>query len=383
MSEKLNHLNDQEIEELVNRYYQGEKVSDLIKQFKIDVIPSKLVSTFPALITNIECIHCGDIKLEKRRVSRSSLQTSKASCPICKHKNDGICYCENCRKNRQELKKDHQQFCREIIREEYDLRGLMPRPLDELTFENTFNLFCLFRHSVSEDLIYSDPFGFNDVPLSPTGDYSMNMLRNLLRANLVAIDPESALDAFVIDEVLNTANSYYPSRVNWIVLPNLNVVEKRRYLKSVSDALLKDNWHDEWSKESNRLAFEIAKQECIEYLQYSANVRDIPITKVGDKTNSIIENVLEDYSVGQIFNLIFQASMSTVDFMVREDIPKYKARNLVIGAIQRKADKARANGWQIKNSRRDFNCPQSIVSSVMFTTILEFGEDYLKIPLSA
>ena len=41
---------------------------------------------------------------------------------------------------------------------------------------------------------------------------------------------------------------------------------------------------------------------------------------------------------------------------MKERLPKYHAKNSFIGAFRRKADKARSEGWTVRNSRRDFNC---------------------------
>ncbi len=49
---------------------------------------------------------------------------------------------------------------------------------------------------------------------------------------------------------------------------------------------------------------------------------------------------------------------------------------MFIGSIQRKADKAIAEGWTIKNARRDFYLPQTIISSTFFNTFLELGNEY-------
>ncbi len=48
MDPKLSHLSDEQVFELLRRYYDGsEKVQALIDEFQINVRPRNLISTFP------------------------------------------------------------------------------------------------------------------------------------------------------------------------------------------------------------------------------------------------------------------------------------------------------------------------------------------------
>ena len=48
MHEKLQHLSSEEIISLKAKYYEGEiKVSALLEQYNIDIIPSKFISILP------------------------------------------------------------------------------------------------------------------------------------------------------------------------------------------------------------------------------------------------------------------------------------------------------------------------------------------------
>jgi hypothetical protein len=59
---------------------------------------------------------------------------------------------------------------------------------------------------------------------------------------------------------------------------------------------------------------------------------------------------------------------------MRERIPKQQAANSVVGNIQRAADRAQAEGWNVKPYGRDRRCPQSMVSIVLFDAVLKIGE---------
>jgi hypothetical protein len=94
----------------------------------------------------------------------------------------------------------------------------------------------------------------------------------------------------------------------------------------------------------------------------------------GDKTYFVSNGVLEDYSIAQVYYFIWSATTNAAAYQVREGIQRVHAANVVIGSIQKKAERALAEGWQPKAYRRDFRCPQSVVSSVLFNLVLQIGE---------
>ncbi len=63
---------------------------------------------------------------------------------------------------------------------------------------------------------------------------------------------------------------------------------------------------------------------------------------------------------------------------MRERTSKTHAANIVPGAVQRMADRAIAEGWDIKPYNRDFRAPQSMVSEIFFNTALKIGEQGFK-----
>ena len=102
--------------------------------------------------------------------------------------------------------------------------------------------------------------------------------------------------------------------------------------------------------------------------------RNFDLPEVGEKTHATFDNLLDHFSPAQAFNITWQSVRDTTDYIVRENLPKYRAKNMFIGAVQRKADKYRAEGWEARNSRRDFNCPQTVLSSTFFDTFVRVGE---------
>jgi len=86
-------------------------------------------------------------------------------------------------------------------------------------------------------------------------------------------------------------------------------------------------------------------------------------------------------SYDQAHNFIWKAARDAAAFYVRKGTSKAHAANIIPGAIQRTADRAIAENWDIKPFNRDFRAPQSMVSEVLFNAALKIGEDgFKKIP---
>ena len=101
MEKNLDHLTSEEIETLMQRYYAGESVSKLTKEYGISVRSSNLYKLFPPeVFPNYICEYC-DEPLVINRPSKTMKNLPKYErdlyCPVCGHKPfQTHCNCENC-----------------------------------------------------------------------------------------------------------------------------------------------------------------------------------------------------------------------------------------------------------------------------------------------
>ena len=99
MHKKLSHLDENELSELLRRYYDPEKeytVSQILRDFDIDALPGELVSLLPDTIYDQECPFCEGVKFRSKATSRSSNIPNSPECPSCGHKNSASCACKHC-----------------------------------------------------------------------------------------------------------------------------------------------------------------------------------------------------------------------------------------------------------------------------------------------
>lgn len=244
---------------------------------------------------------------------------------------------------------------------------------ENLTLRDAVYLSALIRQSLSEDLTTVTPYSPGPPMLAPTSDYKGKIVQHLQGKSLLAIDPHSSIEAFEFNAELTTVESYYPAKVGWLFLPGLDVADKRQFMLNLTAAIDGD-WPDAWENDLPALWRDIVKAEAFEYFFHMLDQRGYRLDKIGEKTHAIFDFLIERFPLSKICNLIWQAVRDVTDYNVKNAIPTYQAKNNFVGAIQRKAEKYIAQGWDLRDSRRDFECPQTCISSTFFDTFIKVGE---------
>lgn len=372
--EKLSHLSQQQIESLVERYISGEKATALIEDYSIATTPSNLVNLLPPTIcAELTCPYCENENLVRKITARRSYSSEEPRCPNCGHIESGYCRCSNCQAQAKQQRELMEVNKRRLIHSVYQLPNHDLPPPSDIQLSDAVYLLALFRHSVSEDLRIAAPFS-DQLPLfAPTPALRIEIAKYLYRKGFIAPDPDSPLDAFTFDGNEDESPQFYLTRVWWVFLPSLRLAEKRNFLQLLEEIVATREWPEDWAPQINLLWHEIAKYECIEYFEYLLLQRGYELENIGQKTHSVFEGLLKKFSVAQIYNLSWQAVRDTTDYIVREGIPAYRAKNTFIGAVQRKADKYTTEGWELRASRRDFKCPQTVLSSTFFDLFAGLG----------
>lgn len=212
---KLAHLSAEQITDLLEKYDDHSiALKDIISEFSIQTTPSALKALLPPLVhEGLTCTHCEDVFLQSRRTRRLRDVSSIGRCPKCGHQNTNACRCMKCREAavRDRLRTD--QIKRSIIQKNY-AGFLWTGDVLNLTLRDAVFLSALIRHSLSEDMATVEPFSDRPPALAPNGDYTMEIVKHLRSKTMLAIDPESSIEAFLFDAELKSAHSYYPAKVS-------------------------------------------------------------------------------------------------------------------------------------------------------------------------
>jgi len=375
--EKLSHLTQEQIEELMKRYYNNEKNDLLIEEYNIDIRNSLLSKTFPLKEhKNIVCPFC-DIPMLSYRESKSTSSWHKEEifCQECSHKhNISFCNCLNCKKNKEILQEIQRQEKKlldnekiEILLSTFIYESEDSIDLDTLTIKDKLYISALLRTSLSEDLEYINPISSTNLKLAPTKKYKMNLISYLRENNFILFSPNTALDSVIIED--EEIISYYPMDVTF----KLNI-DLDNYEEHIQNLLHLDIIEDIDSELKIQLWSEIALSECLEFLYAKMEEYNLPIDYIGDKTISALKESLKHFSTSQNFNFIWRTVKNAAAFYQKDKISKKHAVNTIAGGILRSCEKAKAENWEVKGYGRDYNYPQSLISEIFFDTILEIGD---------
>lgn len=252
------------------------------------------------------------------------------------------------------------------------ISGLVRRPppasLGEMSFMDAVYLLALFRAcgGLEQDSTLR-PFADSEFPFAPVSELRQPLF-DLLRCGLVHISPDSPPDAFTVDLSENAVTGVFMHKLVW-ELPAYSL----NLLKAVESAAITGKWPKTWHEQAPALAMELALGECLEYLEHAADERGFEIPQ-GEKPRIMFENLLTTYSVAQCYALIYRGARNAADYSQRKYITKTHASNLMISSIQRYADTARAEGWDIKPYSRIKECPRTVLSYVLHDTFLRTGD---------
>ena len=118
---------------------------------------------------------------------------------------------------------------------------------------------------------------------------------------------------------------------------------------------------------------ELALADCLDYLGRRVEEYRLPL-KVGDRLRQVLTQALEHFSIGQIYNFIWRAAKDAAAFYQKGGVVRTHAANTVPGSIQRAAERALANGWEVKVFGRDWNAPEGEMLHLLANVVTGAGD---------
>lgn len=380
--EKLAHLTLGQVDDLITRYYGIETLASLIEAFNIDAKPAGLVQLFPPVVhKDLLCPYCPDKNLISKRPAKTSARRRPETphCPGCGHRHGEECRCKRCTADADAARRESEIKKRRIIEATYTREHAIPPP-EDLTLQDAVFLTAIARHAEEDDLAYVKPYDEYNKTLAPLPEYRHDIMAHLCERGLTAISPDSEVDAFEFDEAVTEIKSYNAAWVLWAFLPGLEGEEKREYLNRLKTLAGSGDWPDGWSRDVPALWHAIVKNECLENFVYLLVQRGCRQDPIDQKTHALFDALLMDFSPSRIFNLCWKGVTKTTDDFARKDIPYYYKKNaMFIRAVQRKADQAKAAGWNLRHFERTYGCPQTDVSATFFNDFLKLGDSAFEI----
>ncbi|TPG68921.1 hypothetical protein EEL31_10530 [Brevibacillus laterosporus] len=258
---------------------------------------------------------------------------------------------------------------RRLIAQVYDLNKLNPKKIKELTLRDRLFLSSLIRSRMDENFNYIQKLYKHETEVSPSNEYTLEMVRSLISNSLLKVHPSSTIDCFEDKE--DFPQTFFTFYVNYHINVELIHKDKKRTMEFLTypspDSFLIDK---EFCYEMWR---EIALEECKQYLTYSLMKVGFELS-IGEKTIAVLNYLLDNFSTGQIYSIIYSSINGAVRFYHEKRVNKKHAANSVITNMQRNGEKAITDAnWVIRNYSRIPELPQSALSEVFYNQILQIG----------
>lgn len=296
--------------------------------------------------------------------------------------------CSKCRqeeaKRKAELAETEKRERAKIIKEYYEQIDIPPVNPHELSFTESVYLLAIIRAGAYENFSAVRPLELFETPLSPQPEFDYEIIKELFQGNQLFVHPDSSPDAFTpfkdgkIDKI-------YTGKVMWLWRPTTREKERNeswRLAAEIENVFKTGAWPKRWIENDEHLELwkKVALNECFVYLRHSLDQHQMSFTP-GDKTTQTFLSLLNDFSVGQMWNFIWRAAKDAAAYYQRGGITKQQAANSIVGSIQRQGERALAEGWEVTNYRRIPQIPISMITQVLFITALKIGDSWMGFPL--
>lgn len=363
---KLKSFNKSQIMDLMDDYYNSDLSVEQIKsKYGLGKDIWNLPKEFPLAFSAEQCPY-DDSNLVIQMSSRSSSSPRIPQCPTCGHKLKGACNCSGC----QDKKRQIQERKREAIILSY------PTDVEKVEYESLSAvskvfLSALLHAGLNEAATKISGEKIVENKLSPTVEFDRIILDHLLHEEIILVDPMSPIEAFCEEDF---PEKFYPFEVDYLI--NVKVGTKGiGYLEYPERANIV-----QYPEECLGLWKQIALYECLEYLIDQLEAARFEFNPQ-EKTKMVINHLLEEYSIGQIWNLIYGSVNNAAAWYQKANVSRRHAANSAITTLNNRGDRAKAEGWHLKPYHRSYNSKLSQLSMVFFDSILQIGsEGYEKVP---
>ncbi|MBB6698529.1 hypothetical protein [Clostridium algidicarnis] len=321
---KVKDLSNDRLREIIEEYYQNKfTVKILLEKHGVKYI-SNFIQT-ATLYCDEECEICGSkmkYKLESRAYC-SSISELKKICSVCGHDGTKNCYCKSCIQHRKLEKEKELEEKRSFLKKvlEVELVSLDKLSAKELIFVGVLQEKGIGGYDLG---VLAQKDYFKNTHTYP--EDSFNFIIELLRNNVIKINVnESNLEHFILKE--NKSVSYYPALLSYYLNLNedINSIDVR---KEIIERFKIGDIEECW--------VEICLDECMKYLDIRTTAMELGIIDNPIKSDiySFLQELLMEYSVGRVINVIYKSVNYASNFKVEYDVEVEKAHKAIYTNIK-------------------------------------------------
>lgn len=387
---EISHLSDEQVEELYRRYISGERNSDLVDEYEIDISPNSLVKVFPPVqLADVSCPYC-ELQMYERRKSKGDIASGDTVgfCKGCDHKYYSVgsrrrqkfCACGPCKIAQQNAVEEKERLFREKVFQCWEPRIGEATRYEKLDLEEKCYLLALVnaQADLNRSVVKSVAERSRDVWFAPSQSLEHEILVLLYRRRILAVDPESPVSAFDSNNV-ESANVF---GVRWIM--NIAIQDGRRApLEDVQRTILKDLSVPATGFDAHQLktlAKNILVEQAVRQITYQCDRLSLPFS-AEKKGRDIVGGLLVNYSLAVICYFAYLAARRANDYYLGANISKTQASNIIPGRMEEYGVKAEREAWDLTSKRYLSSDPRSELNKVVFDLVLgaEDGGSYGKL----
>ncbi len=240
------------------------------------------------------------------------------------------------------------------------------RPLAEQRPRHCLLLLALLEYAGADDAAYLRPYcQVRQERLTPMRDVDRDMINELWRAGLIAVDPDSTPAAVELDREQNARVHF--TEVRW--LPTVRGLDGAALYQQLEAHVLHPDFLACAADDVRACCAQIALLECLAFLEMALGEYRLGY-RVGEKTRAMVTAALEVFSVAQVCNVLFRAARDAAACYQRGGVSRDHAAKTVVGSFQRLMLKSTTNDWVVAPIRRNFNLPQSVLSRLLYNRLL-------------
>lgn len=383
---RTSNLSKNDLEDLIRRYYAGEKNSVLIDEFGLDVKANQIHTLFPLIVRHdLSCPYC-HINLVQRPLSKSASHyenhNNTAFCEHCSHRNNEYCRCDNCEEILTKQAEELRNQKRDVVRSTH--RPIRSNLIDfsTLTLLDALSLASLARVALDEKENKILPLKSHALSFCVRQSTTLLTLERLFEKELIEIALESDLKAISLSE--ENKPVIHLELASWEFRLGKNSDESLHAIELIEKMFRnKNEWPPSWEQEIADIWKELALEEVLSYFELKLSEHKFN-PRIGAKTIKVFLSLLQDLPITKIYNLIWVSVTNATAYQVRSSISKQQAANSVIGNCQQRAERALNEQWSLKGYKKDYRIPDSTRINIFSNVITDLGDNfYNETPIDA
>ncbi|MEC4572596.1 hypothetical protein [Streptomyces virginiae] len=331
-----------------------------------------------ARLFDVRCPECGNPQEATSRTHYADLRRR------------GDVLCTACRvlaeQTRQEAARERQERRQQALREAFPIHTDLELQAGDLTLFQAVALHALFSDPAVENTGLTTPTALwpkerRWAPETLRDDHERRLLRAESRT-LIRPHRDSDADAFLWEDDQPTGSFYLGQAGYYLVGAETDPAARvPRLLTGLNRVFREGPWPDAWLRQWRDLWEELAIAQAGAYLDMKLREHHLEMRQ-GGGTRTALADALATFSLGQVFNFIYRAAKDSAAYYQRGGVNTAQAANSTIGRISASADRARANGWEVKSFGMPWNLPFSAIAETFFSKVM-WQADMMQVALPA